>query len=58
MVECMAGFIGDDMPHDGHADERKISDAVQRFMTNKFVRIAKPILIENPIAIDHHGVLQ
>ena len=40
MIQCMSGFVGDDMSFYGHAEKGEISKTVQKFMPDKFIRVS------------------
>ena len=45
VIESMAGFVGDNVPQNRHAQERKITDAVKELMAHKFVVVAQTFLV-------------
>ena len=53
----MTGLVGNDMSHDRHADQGKIADAVEQFVTHELIGETQPPFIQDTVAVNDDGVV-
>lgn len=58
MMKGMTGFMGNDMPQQGKAQQRKITDTIQKLMTDKFILKTQPARVQHAIFIHDDGIVE
>ena len=57
VIELVSGSGNDQVAEYRHAEKREITETIQNFMSNKLVRKAQAVLVDNLILIDDDGIV-
>lgn len=57
VIKLVPGPTNDQVAEYRHAEKREITETIQHLMSNKLVRIAQAVLIDDPILVDNDGVV-
>jgi hypothetical protein len=58
MIKGVPRFVSHDVPEERHTEQGEITNTVEYLMTDKLVLIPEPLLVQDSVLVEHHGVFQ